>query len=444
MEEILKDREKIFNHSLDLLCTAGFDGYFKVLNPAWEKTLGWSTQELLDQPWLTYVHPDDRAETQNVKASMVGGQEVFQFENRFICKDGNSKWLSWNSFPYPEEGIMFGVARDITDRKKIEDSLRFSENRYRLLFNEMEEGFALHEIICNSNGTPVDYRFLELNPSFERQTGLKRDELIGNTVMETLPETEPYWIEAYGKVALLDETLHYENYSSALNKWFSVSAFCPKRGLFATTITDITERKQADDLLQGFAMELNVAYDATLQGWANALELREHETAGHSHRVVQQTLMLAQELQVHPHELIHMERGALLHDIGKMGIPDSILLKPGSLTDDEWQIMRQHPMYAYNLLNRIDYLKPALDIPYAHHEKWDGSGYPRKLKGEAIPLSARIFAVIDVWDALSSNRPYRPAWEKDSIIQYLNDQSGKHFDPQVIQAFLQLLDNGKV
>ncbi len=443
MEEVLKEREKIFNHSLDMLCMAGFDGYFKVLNPAWEKTLGWSTQELLENPWLTYVHPEDQEPTRQIKSSIVGGQEVFQFENRYICKDGSIKWLSWNSFPYPEEGIMFGVARDVTDRKLIEESLRFSENRYRMLFSEMEEGFALHEIICDEAGKPMDYRFLEVNPAFERQTGLKREDLIGRRVLEVMPEIEEYWIEAYGKVALFDETLHYENFATSLNRWYSVSAFSPKKNHFATTITDVTERKMADELLQNFATELNVAYDATLQGWSNALELREHETAGHSQRVVQQTLRMAQALDVNPHEMIHIERGALLHDIGKMGIPDSILLKPGSLTDDEWQIMRQHPIYAYNLLSKIDYLKPALDIPYCHHEKWDGSGYPRKMKGEAIPLSARIFAIIDVWDALSSNRPYRPAWEKDAIVDYIKNQSGKHFDPQVVDAFLMLLiDDG--
>ena len=326
IEVALKEREKIFTHSVDMLCMAGFDGYFKVINPAWSNTLGWSEEELLARPWLDFVHPEDQENTRNVKSSIVSGQEVYQFENRYLCKDGSIKWLSWSSFPYPEEGIMFGVARDVTDRKLIEESLRLSENRYRLLFNEMEEGFALHEIICDENGKPVDYRFLEANPAFEAQTGLKREDIIGHTVLEILPGTEPYWIDAYGRVALQDETLHYENYAAELAKWFSVTAFCPRHGYFATTINDVTERKIADELLMNYSMELNVAYDATLQGWANALELREHETAGHSHRVVQQTLWLAQALEVDPEELIHIERGALLHDIGKMGIPDSILL----------------------------------------------------------------------------------------------------------------------
>jgi HD-GYP domain-containing protein (c-di-GMP phosphodiesterase class II) len=137
-------------------------------------------------------------------------------------------------------------------------------------------------------------------------------------------------------------------------------------------------------------------------------------------------------------EIVHIRRGALLHDIGKMGIPDAILLKPGPLDDEEWQIMRQHPVYAYELLSPIPFLKPSLEIPYCHHEKWDGSGYPRGLRGEQIPLAARIFAVVDVWDALSSNRPYRSAQPQESVYLYLREQAGKHFDPRVVEAFMSI------
>ena len=138
-------------------------------------------------------------------------------------------------------------------------------------------------------------------------------------------------------------------------------------------------------------------------------------------------------------DLDHARRGALLHDIGKMGIPDSILLKPGKLTKKEWEIMRRHPVLAYEMLLPVDYLKPALEIPYCHHEKWDGTGYPQGLKGEAIPLAARIFAVIDVWDALCSDRPYRKGWDKEKVLEYIREQSGSHFDPQVVEMFLRLM-----
>ena len=151
------------------------------------------------------------------------------------------------------------------------------------------------------------------------------------------------------------------------------------------------------------------------------------------------TLRLARALGMKEEELVHVRRGALLHDIGKMGVPDGILLKPGSLTPEEWEIMRRHPQYAYEMLSPIAYLRLALDIPYCHHEKWDGTGYPRGLKGEQIPLAARIFAVVDVWDALGSDRPYRPAWPPEKLYAYLKEEAGKHFDPRVVEVFLKIL-----
>jgi len=187
--------------------------------------------------------------------------------------------------------------------------------------------------------------------------------------------------------------------------------------------------------LQDSNSELSIAYDATLEGWAKALELRDRETVGHAHRVIEMTLQIASKIGIQGEILQHIRRGALLHDIGKMGIPDSILLKPGPLTPNEWEIMRQHPVHAYEMLKTIDYLSPALEIPYCHHEKWDGNGYPQGLKGKNIPISARIFAVVDVWDALTSDRPYRPAWSENQVLEYIQRESGRHFDPQVVNAF---------
>ena len=188
--------------------------------------------------------------------------------------------------------------------------------------------------------------------------------------------------------------------------------------------------------LQRSTTDLTIAYDATLEGWSRALDLRDKETEGHTQRVTEITLQLARKMGFSDAELVHVRRGALLHDIGKMGIPDRVLLKPGSLTDEEWDVMRKHPVYAYELLSPIPYLRPALDIPYCHHEKWDGAGYPRRLKGDQIPLAARIFAVVDVWDALRSDRPYRAAWSDDQAREYIRSQAGTHFDPSVVRAFL--------
>jgi len=185
-------------------------------------------------------------------------------------------------------------------------------------------------------------------------------------------------------------------------------------------------------------IELDLAYDATIEGFARAMDMREHETPGHTHQVTEFTLRLAQMLGIREQELAHIKRGALLHDIGKMGVPEHILQKKDPLTDEEWQIICMHPQYAYDLLAPIIYLYPALDIPYCHHEKWDGTGYPRGLKGADIPQEARIFAVVDVWDALTTDRPYREAWSNEKAVQFIQEQVGSFFDPEVVKAFLSM------
>lgn len=191
--------------------------------------------------------------------------------------------------------------------------------------------------------------------------------------------------------------------------------------------------------LQKSNVELGMAYDSTIEGWSRTLDLRDKETEGHTQRVAEITLRLAIAMGVDREELVHIRRGAILHDIGKVAIPDEILFKPGPLSEEEWTVMRRHPAIAVELLTPITYLTCALEIPHWHHEKWDGSGYPDHLKGEQIPFSARIFAVADVYDALTSNRPYRGAWSKIEAIQYIECQSGKYFDPRVVQEFLKLV-----
>ncbi len=196
------------------------------------------------------------------------------------------------------------------------------------------------------------------------------------------------------------------------------------------------DNTQLFDDLQRANVELAIAYDATIEGWSHAMDLRDRETEGHTKRVTQITISLARIMGIPEKELLHIRRGALLHDIGKMGIPDHILLKPAKLTKEEWHIMRQHPSYALEMLQPIYYLRHSLDIPYCHHERWDGTGYPRGLKGEQIPLSARIFAVVDVWDALTTSRPYRKAMSKKEVLAYIKKQRGTHFDPYVVDVFL--------
>lgn len=199
------------------------------------------------------------------------------------------------------------------------------------------------------------------------------------------------------------------------------------------------ESIRAFEDLQRSNYELALAYNRTIEGWSRALDLRDRETKSHTSRVTETTMMLVRMAGMNEKEIMHVKHGALLHDIGKVGIPDSILLREDKLTDDQWEIMRRHPVYAYEMLFPIEYLRPALDIPYCHHERWDGSGYPRGLKGEEIPLAARIFAVVDVWDALSSDRPYRQGWPAEKVYEYIRSQSGTHFDPQAVDLFLRVI-----
>ncbi len=187
--------------------------------------------------------------------------------------------------------------------------------------------------------------------------------------------------------------------------------------LFADQAALAIENGRLYQGMQQSNQELSIAYEATIEGWSRALDLRDKETEGHTLRVTDLTLQMARKMGVDAEEVVHIRRGALLHDIGKMGVPDRILLKPDVLNDDEWEIMRKHPIFAYEMLSAVEFLRPSLDIPYCHHEKWDGTGYPRKLKEEEIPLVARIFAVADVWDALISDRPYRPAWTKGPCLE---------------------------
>jgi putative nucleotidyltransferase with HDIG domain len=198
---------------------------------------------------------------------------------------------------------------------------------------------------------------------------------------------------------------------------------------FNTMVANLSQSQQ--DLLN--------AYDSTLEGWAKALELRDKETEGHSERVTRLTVKLAEAMAIQGESLVNIRRGALLHDIGKMGTPDAILHKNGPLDPHEREIIQQHPQHAYDMLKHIDYLQAALEIPYCHHEKWDGTGYPRGLRGTDIPIAARLFAIVDVYDALISDRPYRKALPREEVVAYLKTQSGTHFDPAVVDLFLKVL-----
>lgn len=292
-------------------------------------------------------------------------------------------------------------------------------------------------------GTAITSVRLRLGEDYAGRVALERHSIYVPSITLAQPQfTNPGLMQDEGFVAYYAAPLVAKGKVTGVLEIFHRSPLSPDsewsdflETLAGQTAIAIDNAELFGDLQQSNA-EMLMAYDRTIEGWSRAMDLRDKETEGHTLRVTDMTLELARKMRFDESELPHVRRGALLHDMGKLGVPDSILLKPGKLTDEEWVIMRRHPTYAYEMLSPVAYLKPAIDIPYCHHEKWDGTGYPRGLKGDQIPRAARIFAVIDVWDALMSDRPYRKAWTREAALRHISKQAGTHFDPEVVELFL--------
>ena len=375
-------------------------------------------------------------------------KQVLNNELGILKDDGEIIWVNVSAAPLPGFGVAV-TTTDITERKRAEEALRESEAIYRKAIEVA--GAVPYRQSYPGEEFHIDYDFI--GDGIREITGYGPDEfhedLWDALVQESHPtgELAQYtWSEAVRRVRTgaspIWQCEHRIQDRNGVTRWVYEAAveLRDKDGQSHGSVglfQDITERKKAD-------AKLAEAYDTTLEGWAKALELRDKETEGHSRRVTETTLAVARAMGISAEELIHIRRGSILHDIGKMGIPDQILRKEGPLTEEERQVVLKHPDTAYNLLKQIVYLEKALEIPYSHHEKWDGTGYPRGLAGEDIPLSARIFAIVDVWDALSSDRPYRKAWNKEEIIQYIRKDSGKHFDPHVVDVFLAMVEKGEI
>jgi PAS domain S-box-containing protein/putative nucleotidyltransferase with HDIG domain len=352
-------------------------------------------------------------------------------------------WVTIIAAPLPPQHGLGAVVvtNDVTNFKLTAERLQESQTRWQSVVNTMTDGV----IVMDGQGVMQSF-----NPAAEQIFGYSAAEAIGEYVNMLMPEparshhqlylAHYYQTKTAKVVGHGREVIGQRKDGSLFPLELAVNEFQVKgQSMFTGVVRDITERKKAEADLQVAHARLAQAYDETLLGWALALELRDEGTSGHSLRVADLTVRLAQALGVSEADLVHFRRGALLHDIGKMAIPDSILLKPGPLTPEERLVMQQHPVYAYEMLKPITYLAPALDIPHYHHETWDGSGYPAGLKEQAIPLAARIFAVVDVWDALISDRPYRRAWPKDKALSHIYQRAGISFDPQVIEAFMRII-----
>lgn len=326
-------------------------------------------------------------------------------------------------------------------KRKADEALRISEDKFSKAFRISPDAISITRL--------SDGAYIEINEGFTSLVGYSPKEVTGQTGLVI-----NIWanMDEYQKFMLSMQLHNQVNNMEGVFKnkrgehWFGlISARIIEvnhEPCIISIIRDITERKRSEIELQRAHEHLAEAYDETIEGWSRVLDLRDKETEGHTQRVTEAAVRLARALGVNEDEIVHLRRGALLHDIGKMGISDRILQKPGALTDEEWQEMRKHPEYALQMLYPISYLRPALDIPYCHHERWDGSGYPRGLKGEEIPLAARIFSIVDVWDALLSNRPYRRGCTEESVLEYIRKYSGIYFDPKLVDAFIELHNRG--
>jgi PAS domain S-box-containing protein len=442
---------KIFETSEIGISTNDLNGHFTSGNPALLKMFGYTLEEYCNLTIKDISHPEDLEKDLRLSEELLaGGKSYFTIEKRNRHKNGHYIWGQLTSMLVRDDTgrplYALGMFEDISKRKEVEDSLHEREKFIRTVIDTVPVGV----FVVNKEGV-ITY----LNPAGQniwqggQYVGLDDlDVYKGWRTSDGTVVKAHEWGSAravlYGQTTL-DEEIEIEAFDGT-HKIISNSGIplYDDNGNIngaVAILQDITGRKKVEKELLQSSEDLKAAYTATLQGWSHALELREHETAGHSQRVVQLTIEIARRFNFSEEEILHIQRGALLHDIGKMGIPDSILLKPGPLTESEWAIMRKHPVFAKQLLSGIPYLTHAMDIPYYHHERWNGSGYPHGLKGEEIPLAARIFAVVDVWDALNSDRPYRKGWEVKQIFNYLKENSGVLLDPDVVKVFLEIIGN---
>ncbi len=411
---------------------------YEYISPAVSGITGYSPEEFYANPALgaQLVLEQDKPIFEHLTQGDIHKSETL--EMRWRCKDGAIIWTEHHYTPvWSEDGELAsveGIIIDISDRKRSEQELRKAEAKTRAILDAMPD--MMFQIA--PTGELVDYRARK-----EADLIMPPEKFLGVSFRQVLPEAVHHQLEAVmRKTWRFGQALSFEYQLTTQDgklKDFEARVSQTAMGDFLVIARNITERKQSElDLKQAY-LDLEQAYDATIEGWSKALELRDRETNGHTLRVAETTMRLASSVGIPESELVHVYRGALLHDIGKMAVPDRILFKPGPLTKEEWELMRKHPIYAYNMLQPIEYLRGSLNIPLCHHEKWDGSGYPQGLRGEQIPIEARVFSVVDVWDALSSERPYHAAWSMEKTLNYFRSQSGKHFDPSIVKALFRFL-----
>ncbi|HRJ74555.1 MAG TPA: CHASE3 domain-containing protein [Anaerolineales bacterium] len=458
----------------------GFDWRYLYVNDVVANQGHVTKDELVGRTMIEVYPGIDETPLFNTLRNCMKERTPARIENQFVYPDGQSGWFELSIEPVAEG--LFILSVDITERKRTEEAIQqqlfrlkslraidlailgttdlrltlrtvLDEAKMRLhvdivqieLFNQSM--MMLETIAVTGNHTEEMQSFISrLDDGINGKAALERRTVFIDMIDED-ESNDPFLsaiIHEDGRAVYSTPLIVKGNLIGVFNVIFRrpfkasqdwIDFFETLAGQTAMAIDSVKSFEE----LQRSNLDLALAYDTTIEGWSHALDLRDKETEGHTLRVTQMTLKLARLAGMNSNELVHVRRGALLHDIGKMGIPDNILLKPDKLTSEEWSIMRMHPTYAYELLLPINYLHPALDIPYCHHEKWDGSGYPRGLHGEQIPLSARLFAVVGVWGALRSDRPYRQAWIEDRVIEHIYSLNNTHFDPKAVEIFMQTI-----
>ncbi len=453
MEEALRQRTEELSAALqehrnvmetvpDILFRLDLSGRLVQWNRKLESVTGLPPDALRGKPALDLFAEDEKG---------VIAQAIAQaFRDGYVAVEGSLLGTGGAAILHQFSGVLLqnpagavvgltGMGRDITERRRSEMNLLESETRYRNLVEHSPEAIVVYS----------EDRVVYVNAAAVTLFAASgAEDLIGRLIFDVvhpdyqaLTRKRAVRSQQKGKNSPLTEQ-RYVRLDGVIIDVEAVSTGIIYQGKPAgqVLIRDITKRKKAEESILALNSELIHAYDATIEGWSRALDLRDHETEGHSRRVTEMTLRLAVAAGVSSDALIHIKRGALLHDIGKMGVPDHILLKPGPLDDAEWAIMRCHPALAHEMLSPAAFLHPALDIPYCHHEKWNGTGYPQGLRGTEIPLAARLFALVDVWDALTSDRPYRKAWPRERVLDHICSLAGTHFDPAIVSVFLRLLE----
>jgi PAS domain S-box-containing protein len=449
---------------------------------------GYRSRRLLSDKSLFYneiVHPDDRQRVHAMTHFKAGGPKKYDVNYRIITHGGKVKWVRdiGQRLDHPKNSTLFeGYISDISNLKLSEEVIRKQVQRFESLRKidiAITSSFDLRVtlevlldqvasqlkvdgadvLVCNHTTqslnfaagwglrsparTGSQFRYID-HPASEAILECTNVHIAdishSNFPLSKIPYLEENNFITYhatplvarGRVKGLLEVFFRKPFNPG-EEWLRfMDALAGQAAIAIDNASLFNELHHANN-------ELSMAFDLILERWGKALEIRGKEPEGHSQRLAEQTVHLAKQMGLNQDELVHIRRGAVLHDIGMMSIPDDILFKSGPLTPKEWQIMREHPNEAFRLLSPIGFLRPAIDIPYCHHERWDGAGYPRGLKGEQIPLAARIFAVVDVWDALISNRPFRAAWSRNEAISYLRGQKGKLFEPGVVETFVKFI-----